>query len=407
MPEIHAFRAWRYNPRKVPLLQKVVAPLSDTVLPKLLEQCYEHPHSALHLMHPQSLQAALDKRDAFVQDAIIERDPHPAMYVYEQHFQLLGGQQTHIRRGVLCLVSLKREEIALHEAVFEDKIAMRLAQLKALGMQSVPTHGLINDTENRMESLLAQNQTYPLASVTDTQGTRHIIRLETDLQRIRSLQLIMRQRRLYLADGHHRITTHLRYAEESGEPKAAMHLMFLSNLNAPDLNILPFHRVLQLEGLPSVDEVLPKIERYFTTQPISAREPAALAFRKSEAAIAMVWPKGSLLLHPKPGLPDMVDDGTSREVGSLSFKQLHYFIIDQCFGLPSDKQPADARISYRRSAAAAIKACRDNAQTVSFLMRPASKQQFLDISRQPAVMPPKSTYFYPKVLGGLVFADLA
>ena len=406
MPEIQAFRAWRYNSRKVPLLQPVVAPLSDTVLPKLLEECYRHPNSALHLMHPQSLKQTLAKRDEWKANAIIEQDPHPGVYVYEQHFQLLGGRQTHIRRGVLCLVRLQEEEIALHEAVFEQKVQQRLQQFKAIGMQTVPTHGLINDTENRLEHLLAQNQTYPLASVTDTQGTRHILRLETDLQRIESLQLLMQQRRLYLADGHHRITTHLRYAQQTGTPESRLHLMFLSNLNAPDLNILPFHRVLSLDGLPGVESVLPKIEGYFHTEPVSGRQPLALVFRNSDAQMAMSWQGNNLLLYPKPEMAAQMDTGSSDTVNSLSFKQLHYIIIDQCFGLPMAQQPDDDRIAYRRSAAAALKACRNTPNSVSFLMRPATKQQFTDISREEAVMPPKSTYFFPKVLGGLVFADL-
>lgn len=407
MAEVRPFRAWRFNSRWVPRLTPATAPMADAVEPHVLESLYSLPRNAIHLTLPRDITESAAIWAGWQAQGVVLRDAFPTIYAYEQRFSLYGRTSPYRRLGFMALLNDDPSAscIRVHEDVLPDRVAHRVAEYDPLPLQALPTHGLYEDADFRVERILADYAPYPLAEVADPTGTQHTLWAITDRGIIARIQDVLRDLPVYLADGHHRWAAYQAYAQTHG---ANGHLMFFSNLLADDLLILPTHRVVELPAGFAWASFLAQLQNWFTVQELKGREPLYRVLERGRFAILLTDGQRAVGLTLRPGLApeSVVDLLLPEEVKRLDYTLLHALVLDKALGYPYAKQASNAAITYWKNAPTAVKRTVPG-KKMAALMGSVPVAQFRAVCDAGARMPQKSTYFHPKALGGLVFADLA
>jgi uncharacterized protein (DUF1015 family) len=217
-----------------------------------------------------------------------------------------------------------------------------------------------------------------------------------DRAKISFIQSQMADKKLIIADGHHRYETALAFREEMHGAKGSDRIpMTFFNMDSPGLTILPTHRVLS--NLPSFDAgtLFDRASEFFDLS-------------KGDRPTIGVFVRGELShLQLKPGLdlaalmPDL-----SAKQRTLDVVVLHRLILERCLGITEDAVKKESYLTYLREAEAAMDAVRSGKAQVAFLLNPTRLDQMRDIAYEGNVMPQKSTDFYPKVLSGLTMYTL-
>lgn len=310
------------------------------------------------------------------------------------------------------------DDIILHEDTITHSVEERTQLLEKTGLNVAPTHGLYDDPEKQLEALMDKYMEQPLYSYIDYQGVINQLSIVQDRRDLEVFIRVLRDRKVYLADGHHRLASSrhlLRNRVSSGDPlpedsMVNYHLMYLTNLRADDLRILPIHRVLRLEApLTDREALLQRFTPYFEVQDVSQhRIPLHEELKKHARAFGLVTGERQYLLRLRADVDPVAQNGLSspEAVKKLDYTVLHYFVFDRIFGIPYAAQGRSDRISYQKDISAAIKIAMRDPEYVAFLTPELSMAQMMAVCKTGALMPQKSTYFYPKVVCGLVFASI-
>jgi uncharacterized protein (DUF1015 family) len=267
-------------------------------------------------------------------------------------------------------------------------------------------------------------------AVTDEYGVVHRVWKLTDPALINLLLTAMADKKLIIADGHHRYETSVAYAKERsaqlklplGEPldpdeklspshlpappfpEAAMMMTFV-NMDAPGITILPTHRVVH--GLKDFNpaEFFAKAEAFFTVTPLASPDLAQLAATEGTAFLVLTR-DGSHLFRPKPDPVQAALAGIPARQARLDVVQLHSVLLDKVLGLTEARITAEGNVRFLREAAESIEQVQSGAADIAFLIKPITLDQLRDVSLSGDVMPQKSTDFYPKLLSGLAIYAL-
>lgn len=433
MPDIRPFRGWRYDLGRVGALSDVVAPPYDVIDSALQHALYaKHPHNVIRVdlnreepdddgKHNRYTRAARFFKD-WQQDSILRQENDPALYVYHQTFTVEGKEYT--RRGVLARVRLEpfgKGCIYPHEETMPGPKADRLLLMHATAMNLSPIFGLYPDPLQRVQERLdaAVQRMLPVEAV-DHLGTISRLWPVTDLHVIRDVQSLLHAMPVFIADGHHRYETSLKYLDErraagevrDDEAPPNFVLMMLVGMNDPGLRILPTHRLIS--GVPELtaDRLRALLNPHFETETVGT----------GSAAVRHTWE-----LIEAAGEQDLlgfctVADKTwqtARFRGSnlmaklardhspawqgLGVSILHVVVLNQLLreGLKAEPTCQYVHLLGEVTTAVAAKQCK-----VAVLVPPATMQHVQEIAGNHEKMPPKSTYFYPKLLTGLVFNPL-
>ncbi|HHG84032.1 MAG TPA: DUF1015 family protein, partial [Bacteroidetes bacterium] len=260
MAHIRPFRAWRYNPEKITDINRKFSPLFDVVSPEQLEKLYATPNNSIHLSVPRSDEEALGKLSEWKEKGIILQDALPAIYIYYQEFSVFGDSKRYVRKGFVSMIQVdddsgeKDSDIVLHEDTISSSVAERCRHLEKTLLNTAPTHGLYEDPEFELEKVMDRYMRDPLYEYVDYQGVINKLAIVQDRNDIEVFQSLLRTQKVYLADGHHRLASSVAVRRKAREATRNLppdsflnyHLMYLTNLFADDLRILPIHRVLTL-----------------------------------------------------------------------------------------------------------------------------------------------------------------
>jgi uncharacterized protein (DUF1015 family) len=439
MADIHPFRAFRYanqnGPQPVVPAQVVTQPY-DKISPALQDRYYAaSPYNLVRIIlgrkevndNPANnvySRAATYFRD-WRQQGILHQDPQPSLYAYSQRFSLTGsgkeGSGTEMeRRGFIALGRIEDYSAGVvfrHEQTLAKPKADRLDLLRATRGHFGQIFMLYEDS-GPVESLL-RSPAEPDIAVTDEYGVLHRVWQVSDPAVIASVRAAMSDKKVIIADGHHRYETALTYRNEcragASSPGTqqidAPHefvMMTFVNMNDPALVILPTHRVVH--SLPSFsEEAFRNSARAFfdideLDAPIDAARATAIlreCGRSGTSILAVTGNRVFLLHHPNPNAAQ-VFGGLSVRQQSLDVVQLHKVLLENVLHLSEESIRNQQNISYVRDAAEALGhlegAPRAN---IVFLMNPCRVSQVRDIAFANEVMPQKSTDFYPKLLSGL------
>jgi len=435
MADIAPFRALRYDPRAVPDLPGAVAPPYDVIAPAARARYARHPHSIVRLTLPREDDPGPPLRDRYERAAhtlaawraagVLRRDAQAALYPYEQTFRL--GDHILRRRGFLGLLRLAdyAERVVLpHERTFARYKDDRLQLMRACPANLEAILGFYGGPGAEVACLLdAAMQAPPLAELTDEDGARH------RLWRLAGAGAGAVRDRLgpepvVIADGHHRYETALAFREErlAGVPAGeaarrpeAFVLIHLVHAEDPGLVVLPTHRLVQ-RGAP-LAALRPTLARHFDLEPLPPAQGDPLATlraalgelqarRAEEVAFLAVGKGGELLrlrLRDPAACEELVRAGHSPALARLDVAILHALVVERLLGIPAGDPDA---IRYERDEAALLEAVEAGGAPVAFALSAPSPCEVMRLARAGERMPQKSTFFYPKVLSGLVMHPL-
>jgi len=433
VPQIRPFRALRYDPAIVGDLGAVIAPPYDVIGPDLRQRLLDrHPRNAVRLDLPAAEPTDADVDDryrrvartlaAWRTDGTLRKDPRPGVYVYEQAYRVPGTDLERTQRGFFARLRIEPFEpggtVLPHERTLSGPKEDRYKLLRATGINTSPVVGLYEDPTRRASSLLAAAAaTTPLADVTDDDGVRHRLWLVTDDEEdstARSLAEIAGTGPVYIADGHHRYETALRYRDERRMTRSCEedppfdYLLMLFLDAAAELTVLPTHRVVRNLGEAAVTELPVGLGRLFTVTGVDrdslvARFEAAGELHGGDGRFGLVTRGGAWQLEARrEAFAGLVADGGAG-VRALDVTLLAA-ALDELLGIDAAAVAEGDRITYSKSAREAARLVDERADgaDAAFLLEPTPVSSILEVSREGDVMPQKSTYFYPKAFTGLV-----
>jgi uncharacterized protein (DUF1015 family) len=430
MADILPFRALRYNLQKVSAKQVVTQPY-DKITAAMQERYYSaSPYNLVRIIlgrrestdntadHVYS-RAAAYSRD-WRANGILAQDASPSIYACSQTFTSPSGASFE-RRGFIALGRVEdysAKVVFRHEQTLAKPKADRLDLLRATRVHYEQLFLLYEDS-GEIDSLLAPN-TAPTIDVTDEYGVVHRVWRVSDAGLIRSVREKMRDKKLVIADGHHRYETALNFRNESraasgtGSKAQAPYefvMMTFVNMNNPGLLVLPTHRVVHSLPSFSVDEFQNSSRAYFEVEEVDATIDGARAtslLRErggAGTALLAVTASRAFLLHSPKAAGAKFFSGLSARQQALDVVQLHKCLLEGVLGLSEESIRNQQNLSYVREASEALALVRGTggkeAADVAFLMNPCPVQQVRDVAFAGEVMPQKSTDFYPKLLSGL------
>jgi uncharacterized protein (DUF1015 family) len=433
MADIQAFRAFRYDLGHVGPLSDVVAPPYDVIDPALQQRLYDRsPFNVVRADFSQGAASDDEQTNRYtragnllrewVHDGVVKQDTTRCLYVCHQEYEVEGHR--HIRKGFLCRVRLEpfgEGRIYAHEETMSGPKADRLKLMHATGMNLSPVFGLYPDEGGEVQDLLDETvrRSLPIEA-TDHLGTVSRLWPVTDPQVITRVTGLLSPKPVFIADGHHRYETSLRYRDErraSGEvpnddapPNFTM--MMLVGMSDPGLLILPTHRLVS--GLPAVtgEQLRELLAGYFEvvtvgTGPTGAREcwdsieaDGAQSLLGLGTVADNAWHLARLT---KPDAMAELARDHSADWQGLGVSILHVLVLNKLVRERFQVEPKCEFVHLLGEVTDAVAAKRCQ---LAALVPPATMGHVERIAGHLEKMPPKSTYFYPKLLTGLVFNSL-
>jgi uncharacterized protein (DUF1015 family) len=446
MARIYPFRALRYNPSLVRLEDVVTQPY-DKITPAMQQAYYQHsPYNLVRIIlglpelfdgdgaHDVYRRAARDFTD-WRRDGILAQEGELCVFAYSQTFPLPGsapGAQTlWERRGFIALGELydyAAKVVFRHEQTLSQPKSDRLNLLRATRAHFGQIFMLYSDPGFTAERLLFDSTAAPDIEVTDEYEVVHRVRRVSDPSTINLLTTALEDKKLIIADGHHRYETALQYAREhtpsetpaSAErnpgfspqppyPEAAAMMTFV-NMDREGLVILPTHRVVH--GLTDFDpaKFIESVRPYFETERLAIEDPDALiarlrAHHDKTAFIAVTKAEKYLLAAKSEAVNAALKDIPERQ-RRLDTVQLHSLILEKALDITPEAISQQTNVRYLRDAAEAVAQVAQNEANIAFLMNPVTLYELREVAFAGDVMPQKSTDFFPKLLSGLTIYAL-
>jgi uncharacterized protein (DUF1015 family) len=440
MAIVSPFRAWRYDPQRVPVQQVVTQPY-DKITPAMQERYYQaSPYNLVRIILGKRLPDDGDTENVYTRAAasfqnwretgVLRRDPEPSIYRYSQTFKVPGntpGSQVQAeRRGFIALGRIEEYSAGVvfrHEQTLAKPKADRLHLLRANRAHFGQLFMLYSGA-GKVDAVLdavAAPDLSPEIEVTDECDVVHRVWKISDPSVIATVQQHMRDRKLIIADGHHRYETALTYRDQrraeaetgSGLPTAYDSVMMtFVDMSRPGLVILPTHRLVF--GLPSFSaaQFQAEAQKFFNVEEVDPGVDAARATAilqqagHAGTALLAVTADRAFLLHSPKAIGTSLFGKLSLRQQALDVVQLHKCLLEGALKISEDAIRNQENVSYCREAAEALMQVRSGKARAAFLMNAVRTEQVRDIAFAGEVLPQKSTDFYPKLLSGLTIYAL-
>ena len=331
----------------------------------------------------------------WIDNGVLEHENQPSVYAYFQKFTAPDSGLVLERKGFIGLGAIEDYSAGVvhrHEQTLSGPKKDRMELLRHTRAHFGQIFMLYPDPDLAIDKILDQAaKATPAISVEDEYGVTHRVWKISDAAVIARIQALMADKKLLIADGHHRYETALAFRDENRGLKGAENVMMtFVNMHSPGLEILATHRVLSgisAEGahkipcrkLASLDE----LKRVF-------QSPAPEKVR-----LGLAFASGEVCLYER-----------TRKPGDLDVKVLHEELIGGVLGIGEEAVREQRHIEYVRGLDAAYAKVREGGAQVAFLMEPVTIGQVADVAFSGGVMPQKSTDFYPKLLSGLTIYKL-
>src|SRR6202795_4841665 len=470
MALISPFQAWRYDPERVPVQLAVTQPY-DKITPAMQERYYQaSPYNLVRIILGKRLPGGEgDAENVYAraatsfqnwrQTGVLRQDPEPSIYRYSQTFRIPGavpgGQTPAERQGFIALGRIEDYSAGVvfrHEQTLAKPKADRLDLLRASRAhfgQIFMLYSGAGKVDALLDSVAAKNTVAnkaPDIDVTDEYDVLHRVWKISDPSVIASVQQQMRDRKLIIADAHHRYETALTYRNErrafdlrspdgpitrSPDPYDSVMMTFVDidcsdkgrpdkerpvkdrpNKDRPGLVILPTHRLVF--GLPSFSpaQFQADTRKFFNVEEVDAGIDAARATAilqqagHAGTALLAVTAGHAFLLHSPKAIGIGLFGNLSLRQQSLDVVQLHKCLLEGVLKISEEAIRNQENVSYCREAGEALMQVRSGKVQIAFLMNPVRMEQVRDIALCGEVLPQKSTDFYPKLLSGLTIYAL-
>jgi uncharacterized protein (DUF1015 family) len=421
MAEIEPLRALHYDLSKVGALGDVVAPPYDVIDAEQREQLLERsPYNVVTVDLPQ---AEAGGRDAYesageqfenwqMQGAVV-RDGEPTIWAHTQQYVGPDGvEQT--RRGFFCRVRIEEYGpggVRPHERTHPGPREDRLRLTRATRANMSPIFSLYSDPQRAAWATLEPaTQAEPWGEATDGEGTVHRVWRVANPQAIEAVKAATSGKELLIADGHHRYETARVYAQEvGGEGEHQYVLMCLVALEDPGLTVFPTHRLVKGLDSQRQERLAQALKDNFKLAEVPLGEIAPpvgtgpLQLGYIDAHSKRAW---QLILKDQ-AIADAALEGHSEPYRHLDTGILESLLLKGVLGFSDEDISHLHNFGYARDTAQAVELVQSGAYDVAFLMRPTPVEQVREVAQEGENMPPKSTFFFPKLLTGLLFNPLS
>lgn len=427
MPIVRPFRGILYDPHVVGTLDRVVAPPYDVISPEEQAELYEASDwNVIRL----DLSREADRYGSsaglyrkWQEEGALRRDPTAAFYVYVQDFELDDGRSCERWGffGRLHLEELSSRKILPHEKTLGGPKADRLALQRACGANLSSIFGFYSAPGFRLEDAVrGALAAKPFVDITDTAGVRHRSWRVTDPKVCETLSAVLEDRTVYIADGHHRYETALRYRDErreetgrtGGDEPFDYVLAFLANGEEPGLVVLPTHRVFRELPIGAAAVAAGLAERFRVrdipcSEGVGALLEAVRGAGEGERRIGVSLRDHDhfLVLSAKDGEHDEKLSGPTA-LRRLDVSLLHGLVIEgpqSVLGLDAHDEAEAGRLVYVKGDRDAVRMVESGEAAVAFLLNATRLDEVRAVCESGEAMPEKSTYFFPKLLTGLIF----
>lgn len=420
MAEIIPFRGVRYNQHKVDM-HDVVAPPYDVIPPELQTKLYDRsPYNVVRLIlgREEDRYAAAAKAAAqWVKESILVRDADPAMYVLHQEFQGKTGNPV-VRRGFVALCKLEpfdKKVVLPHERTHSGPREDRLKLFQSTESNFSQIFSFYSDPGQSVDVMLnGIGKSTPDIDVSYEDVQNRLWNV-SDKSLIRNIQKALADKQVFIADGHHRYETALAYQEwrrsknknHTGKELYNYVMMFLTNVDGEGLAIYPTHRVVHSLSSFNRSRFLESAKRFFIVREYKDEESVTAALQSSPVPSFGVLMAGDpviyfLSLSPAVRPEDVVRDPVPPEVKQLDVTILHSVVLRDLLGISNEAQEQKTNLEYVRDEAEAYQSVMKGHAQLAFVMNATKIHQVRSVARKGATMPQKSTYFYPKLVSGLV-----
>ncbi|MCA9039830.1 MAG: DUF1015 domain-containing protein [Planctomycetaceae bacterium] len=435
MVKISPFQGWRYDLGQVGDLSDVTAPPYDVINAEGQAELYEkHPCNVVRLIlnreevGDSSVEDRYQRAAQFLKnwqrDGVLTQDQEDCFYVYHQEFDWEGTH--YLRKGFLGRCGLEEfgdGQVYPHEQTLPGPKKDRLALTQHCEMNLSPIFGLFPDPEEQAQQILEEAiQGAPPFVATDEHGVIHRFWPVSDHAAVSAVQQVLMEKPIFIADGHHRYETALNYREwlkQEGKLDSENHpannvLMMFVGMSDPGLAILPTHRLFSGLGALTQPELISLLENNFKITPQGEGEAGA---QETWESIEMSGEQGVLgfgtAADGKWLLAELTDGSPMEQLAAeqspawreLGVSLLHKLVLNH--SLADKTAGAEPSWKYVHLMSEVNEAMASKSCDLAVLVPPAGIEHVREIASNREKMPPKSTFFYPKLLSGLVFNPLS
>jgi uncharacterized protein (DUF1015 family) len=417
MADVQPLRALHYDPAVAGPLEDVVAPPYDVIDASQRAELVERsPFNvvAVDLPHgePDPYANARELFESWQLQGALARDSEPAVWAHTQEYSGPDGQRR-TRRGFFCRVRIEGYgpgRVRPHERTHPGPKEDRLRLTRATRANISPIFSLFSDPANAAWAALEPfTEQTPWGEVSDSDETVHRLWRVSDAQAIAAVQAATRDAELLIADGHHRYETMQAYADEvGGDGEHRYILMCLVALQDPGLTVFPTHRLVNRLDDGQRAALAQALQRDFEIAevPIGQVAPAPGGGPLQLGYVTAQDERAYRLTLKAQAIADQALSGHSQAYRHLDTGVLETLLLKGALGLSDDDISHFNGLFYARDTAEAIAKVRSGEYDAAFLMRPTPVAQVRDVAADGENMPPKSTYFFPKLLTGLLFNPL-
>ncbi len=338
--------------------------------------------------------AAKETLEKWLQNRILVPDETKTIYVYEQEFEVDG--RFFLRRGFIALNKLEKSRILTHEETRKKAKEDREKLIKTLKTYTSYIFGLYEDRDRSVEELLVKCEKEKIYDFSDEQSIVNRFYRMKDIEEIDRLAKAMSDKNIYIADGHHRLAVSYRL-------RLSYVPLYLTNMWSEGIVILPYHRIVKFKNFKRLEEILESVKDYLSVERIPLTGDAALraaldSIAKSHRLSLLIYSKDDLagLYELKAHRQIPMDDSIHKSLKNLKVNIAHNGVLK---GLVKAE---DEEISFTQDAYEAVDRIKMGGSDLALFLPPTTVSEVKDIADNGLYMPPKSTFFYPKILTGLV-----
>ena len=445
MAKIIPFKGILYNKEKIRDIKDVVAPPYDVISPAEQEELYKrHENNVVMLILGKESNSdtpdnnrytkARDSFDSWQRDSILIKDAFPSIYVYSQEYHLgeTEGFEKKRRLGFIALSKLENfgeGKIHPHENTLAKPKEDRLKLMQHCNANFSSIFGLFSDPSKRIDSVLKDYMRHsPLYDLVDDAGMRHTLWAIRDNKVIQIITGVMSDKQVFIADGHHRYETAINYRNEmreklpnfTGEELYNYVMMYFTNTNSEGLSILPIHRLVSNLSNFDKKKIIKKAGEFFNIEKLSLNESDEKTVKqklfsdmkergKKEHIFGMYLGNDEYLLltlKDEDVLDRLITNSRHPSWKKLDVTILHTLLIEKVLRISEKNLAEQKNITYTISGDEAIKDVKAGKYQIALFLNPTKIEEVKDVATAGEKMPQKSTFFYPKLLTGLVMNKL-
>ena len=406
MAVVIPFKGTLYNPEKIKDLSKVMAPPYDVISPHEQDELYNSdPCNIIHLLLGKDLPKDNEKENKYTRakislqewqkEGVLKKDTETCIYIYSQEFEVSG--QIKRRIGFISLLKLedfdtKKASIHPHENTLVVPKEDRTRLISSIEANLGPIFAIFADEDKSIDKVLAQQtKSQPIIDVLDHHGIRNRLWRVSEKETVDKIVDMMKDKKLFIADGHHRYEVGLEFSKTKKDPKYGYILTYFTDIYADGMVILPTHRLITGVNNKVLSELKNDLKKHFDFKDISSKEEAQgfLSKAKPSEKRFVMYALGKFT-----GL-------CLKDNDSLDVTALHDLVIEP-LKKKAETQGDKVLIDFSKDLDYTVKMVDEGKYSLSFMLNPTEITQVRDMAFSGKRMPQKSTYFYPKVLTGLV-----